>query len=194
MKRNAAAAAILGGILLASLPVQADSFCPLHETFDPRGATGLVPSGQVPTGWAYFRSPEMSDPWVVWYCGDAATANGSIGGARPGSDRPTGVLEIELDEVTCFELDVIAAAPYQADIYDPGGTLLLSFTTSSVTYALPTQDRIFEGYRVVLTPGLVNGERDELRVDNMRAAYAPVSTRPGTWGGVKLIYRADGEP
>jgi len=109
---------------------------------------------------------------------------------RPAAE-PEWWLEILLDELTCLELDVIASVPYQADIFDPGGTLLLSFTTSSPTYALPAEDRIYEGYRVVLTPGLlVNGERDELRVDNMRAAYAPVSTRPSTWGAVKLIYRA----
>lgn len=164
--------------------------CDLAETLDPKAATTVVSGSAIWPGWAIFSSPENTDPDLVWYVGDPGTLDGCISGIAPGSGAPTGALEMPIDFLFCFGVDVETSMPYTAQLFDPGGALVSTVTGTSPTYDLSFRGETWLGYRIVLTPGdLPGGGRDALCVDNLRAVYGEVPVVPRTWGKVKAIYR-----
>ena len=164
--------------------------CDPRASFYPQAVTTMVAGYTLFPGWAVFRSPENVDPTLVWHVGDPVTLNGCIGGIAPGSGAPIGQLEIQIDFLFCFGVDVMTTTPYTADLYDPAAVLVSSVTGSAPSVDLPFRSETLYGYRVVLTPGmLAGGGRDALCVDNMRAIYGEVPVRARTWGSVKTIYR-----
>ncbi len=185
--------ASLGLILIAAagLPRLAGAqSCDLLTTFDPNPTTTVVGGDTFIPGWAVFRSPENADPTLVWYVGDPGTLDGCVGGIAPGSGAPTGRLEIVIDALICFGVDVRTSAPYTAELFDPDGVLLSSLTGASPSYDLPFRSATWVGHRVLLTPGtLPGGGREGLCVDNARAVYVGLPVRTRTWGTVKTLYR-----
>jgi hypothetical protein len=183
------AAVWLGCVGTWAAPVQAQT-CDLAATFDPTGTTMIVPGAGIMPGWVWFSSPENGDPSLVWQVGDPGTLDGCIGGVAPGSGAATGKLEIRIDFLYCFGIDVETVAAYTAELFDPQDALVSSVTGNSPTYDLPPRDATWNRYRLVLTPGLMaGGTRDALCVDNMRAVYGPDPVLTRTWGRVKTIYR-----
>lgn len=182
-------AAALWVVLSAAAPARAQ-ICDLANTFDPTAASALVSGNAVWPGWAYFGSPENGDPAQVWRVGDAGTLDGCVGGVAPGSGLATGKLEIRIDFLFCFGVDVETVSAYTAELFDPGGALVSTVSGNSPAYDLPFNGSTWYGYRVVLTPGTMpGGTRDELCVDNARAVYGEVPVVPRSWGRVKTLYR-----
>lgn len=164
--------------------------CDPHSNFDPASSTMMVAGYGVVPGWARFLSPENTDPDMVWHVGDPGTLDGCIGGVYPGSGLATGKLEIQIDYLFCFGIDVETVAPYTAELYDPQGGLVSSMTGNSPSVDLPFSSPTWSGYRLVLTPGLMaGGTRDALCVDNMRAVYGESPVAGRTWGRLKTLYR-----
>lgn len=164
--------------------------CDPMTGFNPQSTTVVVDGHTLMPGWAVFRSPENTDPTLVWHVGDAGTLDGCVGGIAPGSGAPTGQLEVRIDVLICIGVDVETTMPYTAELFDPDGVLVSSVTGSAPSYDLSFRSGTWAGYRAVLTPGtLPGGGRDNLCVDNMRANYVGVPVRARTWGTIKTIYR-----
>jgi hypothetical protein len=165
--------------------------CFLVGDFDPKPSSTMVLGSEIPGAALQFRSPEHTDPDLVWWIGDATTLDGCIGGIAPGSGAPTGKLEaVVWSDYTCLRFDVSATVPYTVDHYDAGGALLSSVTGSSPTFELPPNPATWQGHRVVFTPGdLSGGGRDALCVDNMAVAFPGLPVRPNAWGALKTLYR-----
>jgi hypothetical protein len=189
MTRRSAVAAmtLVAGIGLPQ-PAGAQS-CDGHlSDFNPQSTTAVVDGHSV--GVCAFRSPENTDPFLVWHVGDPGTLDGCIGGISPGSDAPTGQLEVNIQDLICVVIDVETTMPYTAELFDPGGVLVSSVIGSAPSYELPFRYGTWTGYRVVLTPGtLPGGGRDALCVDNLWVLWEGVPVRARTWGTVKTIYR-----
>lgn len=115
--------------------------CEVLTGFDPHSTTVVVAGHSFVGDSCVFRSPENTDPTLVWHVGDPGTLDGCVGGIAPGSGAPTGQLELRIGDLWCFAVDVETTTPYTAELFDPSGVLVSVDNMRTVLIGTPVRAR-----------------------------------------------------
>ena len=175
-------------LVLAASPSAAqlcESIPPNFFDYDPQTSTEVI-NGAEFYGVFLFMSPENTDPEFVYHVGQP-NGDGCIGGIRPGSTEPTGILDLEYIQAYCLGFEIESALPPQVELFDWDGALLETFTPATSSVQIFTYERRIARIRV--TPGSQGGVRAALCIDDVAVIHPPLPTRRASWGTLKAFYR-----